>query len=234
MSSKVPPYNEASAMVRPYSNFLASRIKDILKENTAINFHGNHRSGRLLSRNVTKLVMGEERVFSKRNQIDSPNHHLIIALDASGSMQGEREYNAYLGTVLALDTFKKVRMKFTIFEFGDDTKILATDKYVNPHFLNYSSQGGGTDDGYMIKTVADYMKKNPNDEFLFIIIGDGQGGRLPDNELDYIDRRGYAMAIGIGEGARSVERQYRNGIAVEDVTKVPQVILNQLHAYIHR
>lgn len=229
-----PSYPEASAMVSPYTNYLASRIKDIMKENTAMGFHGNHRAGRLLSRNVTKLTMGEERVFSKRNVVDNPKHHLIVALDASGSMDGEKMHNAYLGTVLALDTFQKIRMPFTIIEFGDEVTELATNTRVNPRFLNYRSQGGGTDDAEMVRYVADYMRRRADEEFLFIIIGDGCGVTLPRQELQYIKDHSVPLAIGIGNGAESVVRAYPGGVSVEDVTRVPGVILSTLHQYIHR
>lgn len=230
----VPGYVEAAAMVSPYTNFLASRIKDIMKENTAIAFHGNHRSGKLLSRNVTKLTMGEERVFSKRNQIDSPKHHLIVALDASGSMDGEKMHNAYLGTVLALDTFRKIRMPYTVLEFGEEVNYLVEEGKVDPRFLNYRSQGGGTDDAEMVRQVAEYMRRKPDEEFLFIIIGDGCGVRLPKKELEYIQSRSVPLAIGIGRGAQQVAHAYPGGVHVDDVTKVPQVVLSTLHEYIHR
>lgn len=229
-----PSYIEASAMVSPYTSYLAARIKDIMKENTAINFHGNHRSGRLLSRNVTKLVMGEDKVFSKRNQIDSPKHHLIVALDSSGSMDGEKMHNAYLGTVLALDTFRKIRMPFTVIDFGNEINVIVENNSVAPNFLNYRSQGGGTDDAQMIHWVATYMRQRPTEEFLFIIIGDGCGTRLPKAQLDYIATRSVPLAIGIGSDSERVAQAYPGGVAVPDVTQVPQVVLSTLHQYIHR
>lgn len=233
-STRVPNYPEASAMVSPYTNFLASRIKDILKENTAINFHGNHRAGKLLSRNVTKLVLGEERVFSKRNTIDSPHHHLIVALDSSGSMSGELMQNAYLGTVMALDTFRKVRMPFAVFDFDDEVDLLVSNTQVDPRFVNYQSKGGGTSDDDMIRVVAKYMAQRPDSTFLFLVIGDGQGRKLPKPELEYIQSRGLTIGIGIGSGAHQVAKAYPNGVMVQDVTQLPQVILQKLHDYISR
>lgn len=231
---KTPSYTEASALVSPYTNFLASRIKDIMKENASIKYHGNHRHGRLMSRNVTKIALGETRVFSKRNQVDSPVYHLIVALDASGSMNGEKELNAYLGMVMAVDTFRKIRMKSTVIEFGDDVRVLLDGQKADRRFFDYSSQGGGTDDAAMVDWVYNYMTRNKDEEFLFIVIGDGQGQRLPQDKLRYIDENSTALAVGIGRGSEKVAQAYPGGVYVPDVPKVPSVILNRLHEAIHR
>lgn len=230
----VMPYAEASALVSPYTNYLTSRITSIMKENASIKFHGNRKNGKLLSRNITKLTLGEDRVFSKRNQIDSPLYHLVIALDGSGSMNEEKELNAYLGSVLAVDTFTKLRMKATVFTFSDSVQQIVTAGKMSEDFITYTSEGGGTCDDDMIYKVASFMRKNPEDDFFFIVIGDGVGNTLPPKEVEYIQSRGIAMALGIGPGSQAVVKAYPNGVYVADVSQVPQVILNTLHNIIHR
>jgi hypothetical protein len=149
-------------------------------------------------------------------------------------MGGEKEYNAYLGAVIAFDTFRKIRMPMTIVQFGDEVIELVDQNMMSPRFVNYHSQGGGTEDNAMIIHAANYMAKRPDEQFLFIVMGDGCGERLDKNKLEIIKAHSIPMAIGIGRGSEDVVGQYPGGVLASDVAEVPNIILKTLHGYIHR
>jgi len=228
----VPEYNEASALMRPYSDTLSNRLADVLKEKKAVNYSGLHKRGRLLSRNVTKIITNEERVFSRRNNPDTPDYKIYVVLDRSSSMRGSLAASAYLAGVMVYNTARKLKMPVEVWAFNDAVEVIAKDDRKEEYFLRYNTSGG-TDDSLMVKYLAAKVKKDPTTPLMFII-GDGEGVSLPQGDLAYLQKRGFIMGIGVGNGAGSVARAYPNGVCVENAADVSKTIIKTLREIIKR
>ena len=229
----IPDYKSASALMRPFSDTLANRLLDVLKEKKAVTHSGLYKRGKLLSRNITKLMTNEERMFSRRNNPDTPDYKVYVVIDRSGSMDEEQKISyAYLAGVMVYDTALKMKMPVEVVSFNEDVEYIADNQNRTPDFEQFSTSGG-TDDANMVRELADKVKKD-QEETLVFIIGDGEGTSLPSASLAYLQKKGFLMGIGVGEGTERVAEAYPNGVTVASPKDVPKVIIQTLRGLIKR
>lgn len=230
----VPPYKEASLLMRPYASVLATRLNDILEEKASTRYVGLKKTGKLLGRNASKIATGEDRIYSKRTTPDSPYHKIYIALDASGSMDQESKASwAYLTAVLLYDTTQRMRMPIEVISFGDNPTVIASDQNMSSSFKQWGPNQGGTRDSRVVEMIANKVKKEFEQPIVFII-GDGDGDGISSQDVDTIQSKGYMMGIGIGNNCGSVAKRYPNGRVVPNPSDVPKVIIKTLREIIKR
>ena len=226
-----PTEAEAKTLLNSLSFVFSQKLKDVLKEQKAIRFTGNHKSGKLLNKNAYKVAIGgETRIFSKRNNPDTPNYAVYLGLDSSGSMEGERQTFAFLGAVLLKDVCKRLGFPIRIFSY--DTRVTELKK-----LDEYDATGGGTDDSSVFRAINKVID-GTQDNLVFIVT-DGETYR--DGDFDALKKglkKKNAITFGVGIGEMSMERSlkknYDNAVCVEKVEKLPSTLLTLIKSIIHR
>lgn len=230
LPQEFPNPEETRALLRPYISTVSRRLLDILKEHTAIRFEGNHISGRLLSRNAYKVVTGEERIFSRRNNPRKPDYTITIVLDESGSMTGARMRHTYMASVLLEEICKKLGFTIHVIIYDDDTRL---EESVEAY---RDFRGGGNEDDVAMREVLRVTSELENN--IVFILTDGGVCSTPEHELKIMrDLKYIVIAIGIGlqgDDLEALRHYYKDTIEASNLEELPQIMINQLKRLIHR
>lgn len=228
-----PTEREAITILKPYINTLSQRLQSILQEKAHTRWRGNHLSGKLLNKNAYKITIpNETRVFSKKTTPDNPHYHIYLLLDSSGSMGGKRGLYAYLGGVLIQEVSKQLRFKLTMLSYDEDFE------YVNSLENDYDQNGGGTDDYSAFREVS--KKIDPQENNLIFVLTDGETAVIKERQelLDTLTKKKNALIFGVGIGKdislETIIKQYKQGIAVGEVSEVPQKLIEVIRSIIKR
>lgn len=226
-----PAEAEATALMYPYAMTLAQRLRDILKEQSATRWRGQHKSGKLLGKNAYKVCIKDEtRVFSKKTTADTPKYDVYMAIDSSGSMAGPKSVHAFMAACLLKKTCQVLGFELNLYRFDlDCTKMNTLD--------DYKATGGGTEDTEAFREIEHDMKSNTAS--VVFIVTDGETGRNDDYE-DIIkkikSKGGEIYGIGIGESIRkeTIEANYENPVVVQKSENLPKEIISIMRRIIKR
>lgn len=236
---KRPTLREAQTILRPYINTLASKLKDVLKENSMSRFTGQHKAGKLLSVNAYKVLLDEKRIFSRKTNPKQPKYNVYFALDSSGSMTPHLLKNTFMGAVLVSEACKQLGMPVTLYNYESTAREMRT-------LDDYKDSGGGTEDIAVLDKVHEHITRNnfQEDDNLLFIITDGEPNRPADKDSSDYGRlhkdltkkfNTQIFALGIGDGiSRYFHDYYENAVVVPDVTELPLELMKLLKSIIHR
>lgn len=234
---------EAQAILSPVSSTIAHRISNILKEKRITRFSGNFKRGKLLPKNVYKVITGDRRPFTKKVNANVPDYEFWSLLDASGSMiQSKMNPSPHIATyasaILIQDIAKKLNFKHYSYSFGD---IVEENHSIQETYLDdYCRRGTGTQDKYAMQYVLDDAKKrtNPQDKILFMFT-DGLSGADLKPEIEALEKlRFLILAISVGvkdkKANELIKKRFENSIIVSDPGKLPDALLTKLRSIIKR
>lgn len=227
----IPEDKELDVLLAPYINTLAHRIVDILKERSSTRYTGAYKKGRLLSKNAYKVIVGDTRLFSRKNNPDKPNYTITLLLDESGSMrEGNKHFNTYIGSYLLAKTCEKLGFKVNVFKYAEYVRKIDS---IQEH---RHMTGGGNDEVLALKEVERNLY--PEDDNLLFILTDGLAGDNPQRVLQKLNQKNCTtMAIGIGlrEGEEKQLREfYPHSVAVPNAEDLPMSLIGIMKGMIHR
>lgn len=222
---------EAAALLRPYITTLATRLRYILQEKAATRFRGLYKQGKLLGKNTYRVLLpNEDRIFSQKSTPDTPKHAVYMAIDCSGSMDGDRETFAFTGGVLLKHVSKELGFTVHMYEFdGGCRELYRLD--------DYYEKGGGTADEAAFEQI--YKDASPSEDNLVFIVTDGE---TRDNNRGRImrklekERNAQIFGIGIGNGIsfETVKQNYPRALKVNEPKELPSALINLMRNIIHR
>lgn len=141
------------------------------------------RSGKLDEAKLVDAVFGRPTVYSQRNQSEVPTISVVLMIDESGSMGGEKIGDAKQVAVLFTEALKLVpKSKLFVYGFTSDYDEDETDTitiYKEPGFDRTCALGSvkakrNNRDGRCIRGVVDRVKKFNPGKCLLFVISDGQ------------------------------------------------------------
>jgi hypothetical protein len=229
LNQSIPSDNELKLLLSPLSNTLAIKLSNILKENSTIRYTGSHLQGRLLSRNAFKVMTGDNRIFSRRNNPHKPDYAVTFILDESGSMQGKKHANAYIGTFLIKEACRKLNFKTHFIKYNDDPEKLAD-------LSGYRDfRGGGNDDLRVCELVYNELDK-AKDNLVFILT-DGGICNDPTPILRKFNAENIPyFAVGVGLDscqAEQLKQYYQKSISCP-AEQIPEKLIGLMSKVIHR
>jgi hypothetical protein len=232
-SNKTPIPNitlaEAVVLVRPYALTLAQRLRGVLNDIKAVHWRGNHQSGKLLSKNAYKVGLGDSRIFSKKTEPDTPYYSVFMAIDSSGSMEGEPAQNALLGATLLQEASKNLKFKLHLYAFDSNCRKLKD-------LSGYNATGGSTDD---YKAMREFLKDIvPGEQNIAFIVTDGDVNLSDERTvlLKKLSKVAKVYGIGIGDSRieQSIRRAYPNPVFCPKVEDIPKELIGIMRREIHR
>ena len=244
-------FKQYKAMMRsvlPYVEHFKRRFDNFLPQEEE-GWSGRYLRGRRLNyKQIAKEVpIKRGRLFSRREVPDRKEIVFELLIDVSASMRKEEKIqNAIKALLLVSEVLDSLSMPFSIRVFNENVYELKSfdEDYrsVKSRIMELTSNvGGGTDLGKAVGAGADslefYMKKSGM-KGIIVMFTDGQPTKgLKGNELkvflSQVRQKIPIVAIGVGEALHMVKEYFdRNGINVEDISKLPSafsfVMENQL------
>jgi hypothetical protein len=228
-----PRFSEAetAALMRPYITTLATRLRYILQEKASTRFRGLYKQGRLLGKNAYRvLIPNEERIFSQKSTPDSPKHAVYMALDCSGSMDGDRETFAFVGSVILKHVSQLLGFPVKMYSYDGGCRLLHT-------LDDYRESGGGTSDSEALRMIL--ADSSASDDNLVFLVTDGdtrEGDRLSLLNRLKKERNAEVFGIGIGGGIslETVKHNYPHALYVREPKDLPAELINLMRSIIHR
>ncbi len=241
-------YKAMMRSVLPYVEHFKRRFDNFLPQEEE-GWSGRYLRGRRLNyKQIAKEVpIKRGRLFSRREVPDRKEIVFELLIDVSASMRKEEKIqNAIKALLLVSEVLDSLSMPFSIRVFNENVYELKSfeEDYrsVKSRIMELTSNvGGGTDLGKAVGAGADslefYMKKSGM-KGIIVMFTDGQPTKgLKGNELkvflSQVRQKIPIVAIGVGEALHMVKEYFdRNGINVEDISKLPSafsfVMENQL------
>lgn len=220
------PDEDLERLFSQYINTLSRKLNDVLKERKATKYTGSHKRGKLMSKNAYKVIVGEKRIFSKKNRPDTPQYVVTMLLDESGSMNGNRHAYTYMGALLLERTCRKLGFPVNVIIYDDSVKIGVVSDYRR-------LCGGGNREEKALTKAKEIIKKE-DDNILFLLT-DGGAGVDPRPILKELKKMNtLSIAIGIQCNVIQMKRYYDTAIMVDEVEQLPKTLINLLQKVIHR
>ncbi len=186
------------------------RMRRLVSDNETASFEKN---GRLNMKRYAEKGTSTINLFSRRTQKDRQNSRVLICLDVSGSMHGNKIAKAGEALVCLVEGLTSAGIPVKVITFCENQ-----DTVTHHHYVNYGNSrldrvslmliepGGRNFDGFSIRyAVKDLMKKRVNHDIL-IIISDGQPNTsyidykhmLADTAAAVTEAKRLTRVIGIG------------------------------------
>ena len=219
---------EVNAILYPYISVMAERLKSILKERATVRHYGNYKRGKLLGKNAYKVAIREKRMFSKRNNPDTPDYTVSIVLDSSGSMNGTKAIYSFMGACLIRDVVKKLSFKVNFYHFDENFGKLNN---INEYKKRI---GGDTQDIHALESLEKELKADEDN--LIFIFTDGYSEGDPSQIIKKILNKKNATLIGIcfGNKSMALSNRYPDYILVDKPEELPKALLAKLRQLIKR
>ena len=228
----IPQEDELNSLLNPYISTLASKLKSILAEKKAIKYSGNYLKGKLLSKNAYKVLTGEDRIFSKRRNPDSPDYEITFVLDASGSMSNDgKQVQAFIGTFLLSETMRRLGFNSRLIRYSDKVKTIDS-------LEGYREEAsGGNRDEEALEYVLSKMNKD-KDNIIFLLT-DGGACQDPRKIVAKIKEEKITF-VPVGIGLDRQDKDYfdnyypENQVIVKNPEDLPKTLVQVLSKIIHR
>lgn len=223
----IPRDEEIEALYGPYITTLARKLSDILKERSTIRFTGARKVGKLLSKNAFKVITGDKRLFSRRNNPHIPHYVITMMLDESGSMVANNcHYNTYIASYVLKRACDKLKFQVRLIQYGD-----------RPHLISQLSDYRSIRaDGNMDADALEYAYKllNVDDDNIIFHLTDGGFCQDVQYTVNKIIKDKKALVIGVGIQTEEVKKHFKDSVVVPTVEKLPMALLKLLTNIIHR
>ncbi len=179
-----------------------------------------------------------DRLWTRKNVPSRRNIAVLLLVDLSGSMRGDKVYHATLGTILLAETLERLKINFSIYGFQDQlislvdfyqgldlsakSNIIAMQEEVDGTRLNGNNNPHYNDDGPCLSEAALILSEQSASERYLIVVSDGQpeGCRSTKQDLHHsieeinAQKEIQLMALGLGPNTQHVVDFYaEQGIA---------------------
>lgn len=210
---------------------IGQKLNDILKERRATKYTGNYTTGRLLSKNVYKILTNDNRIFSRKLENKPAGYRFYFCVDNSGSMNGEPAYYAIQTAQILQMALEPFYLPIKYYQYGEEAREIV-------NFDDYRADGRTTNDLPALELVRNDAKSYPTDEKIIFLLTDGYTENRPERSeiiRDLKQNHGYIFAIGIGNfDIHGLQTNYENIVKTRTPAELPAELLKLVRSIITR
>jgi hypothetical protein len=260
--SRLPPlnipvastaYEQARSKVAPQINQLARHLDDALRPRRRLHESAGFSSGAKLDLRRVMKFDADPRLYNqlwiRKNIPSRRDAAVLLLLDLSGSMRGEKSEALLAGTILLAETLHRLTIPFALIGFQDvlipfcdfGEGLTSTVRQAIgqlPREINGDRPGGNNkpsynDDGPCLRESASLLLRWPATDRLLLVVSDGlpEGRRSSPDDLHTAVRelRGRRaglklIGVGLGSGTEHVRDFYPESVANVPVPEFAQEI----------
>ena len=112
-------YEQLYDKIKGHLHFFTGRLNSILEDNKNIRFGGCFRTGKLNHKKAYKFKCNNTKIFSRKQKRMHREYNVILLIDESGSMSGDKIFNTAKATVLLSEVLNKVGIPFELYGFNE-------------------------------------------------------------------------------------------------------------------
>ena len=244
-------YNKEFEPVKNLTINLQKNLKDIFKNSKDDRINGFY-SGKINERYLYRL---DKKFFYRIKEKQIPNDTAVLVLvDLSGSMHGERVNYARLACMMLYEVCKELKIPYAVI---GHSAVYKEDTVIHKHFIDFNSKNkdekynlfymqdhGNTREGVSLKYAGEYLMKQPELNKVLFSISDGQPNHTAKNgvysnevskndtarvvkELSQMGIKAFGIAIG-SEKSKLKEIYLNNYIDVSNITSLPEKLVDLL------
>lgn len=112
---------------------IQARIRRMLAQQDFVANYGGYRSGKIQAASLHRLLVGDDRVFSRREEHNAENTAFTLLVDCSGSMSGDKIVVACETAFLMAETLSRLGINFEILGFSCADHLGFTAKQIDEY-----------------------------------------------------------------------------------------------------
>jgi hypothetical protein len=109
--------HEFEEEAKTVSNYIAKDLRRLLEERRRQYYVGGYKSGKLNTKKLYSVRMGNDRIFKKKNEIRAVNAAVSLLVDLSGSMIGDKVKVAMLSAYAFALVLEQIKIPYEVFGF---------------------------------------------------------------------------------------------------------------------
>ena len=241
------------------SEYLANELRPIFKIKRARRREAKFKTGgdigiiKRISELANNIDSFDSRAWEKRSKPTDLDYVFTLLVDLSGSMNGVKSYNAFLGAACVAEALQKLAIPVNITSFTDRLilhkdfrEVLARDKYIQMWKTMdaevHSGHASYNSDGWAIHNVTKQLKNQTGKLKYLLVFSDGRPVNAPRHRSwilrEEIKRTAHTIktrpiGIGIGgSGCESVQHYYKDHILCPDIASFPHKVVEVVKAIV--
>lgn len=237
----------------------SNQVRRLLQVRTAARYEHNHKHGRLHNRSVYRVAMPaindgdwNSRIFKKRKVDDVLKANVLVLVDWSGSMAGDKAVHAAEAAVLINEVFSrvlKIPLEIVSHAFTDKPNYgiikpfdsPATSDQIRDRFADFTGVMSGNDDHDALLFAYQRLLDRKTKRRVLIALSDG----APADGYEYsdvynalaqtcktIEASKVVELYGLGILDKNVERFYKKHSVLKNVNELEKTLLELLNKII--
>ena len=212
-------YLSALSAVRAYIPAM-SKVLSCKGQEVDYELHGLP-SGRLNTNRLVAFRAGNRNIFDKQGTVTCSSASVVMLIDESGSMSGNREQRAREAAILINEAIARIpNVNFYCYGYtSEELCVYAENGRTSKWALSATSSKGGTPTGLAMKLASERVRRFTSDPVLMLVLTDG----APDSSKEVIEqdrelRTKKFHPIGIGIQSNAVSRTFKDYVVMNDIS----------------
>lgn len=180
------PYQRYYTEVVGKIDEIEGRLRDVFIPNMHFRWERNQPSGPKIT--MTQAMKfeatgeGYRELFERRIDPTRPDIAVVVLVDRSGSMSGEKIESAVRGAIFSKEVFQRIGVRCAIVGFADQQELLCDfqddtqEQATQERFMSGLAVGGGTQDAQALRYGAGLLQDLGARRGAVVVISDAQSG----------------------------------------------------------
>lgn len=225
---------------------LSKKVRNILKVYSQARYAGGKKKGKINKRALASITTGNDRIFRQKEVKDVLDTSVMLLVDTSGSMCGDRYTHAVAATAMLNDCLSKLNIPHAVYGFTYSSR--KNIMYEHKRFNQSTTQEdiitsmcsedvdmSGNDDGDAVLYAHDKLIKQKQKRKILIVLSDGQptdpprmGRKYLKHITNEITTKSPVELYGLGIQTDSVKEYYTQTEIIHNCNNLESTLLTLL------
>lgn len=212
-------YNATLAKVRKYIPAMSKALACKSRDSHYV-LHGLP-EGKLNTNKLVALKCGNTAIFDKKGEVTCSSASVVMLIDESGSMSGDKERRAREAAILVNETIARIKnVHFYCYGYTDDRlTVYAENGRTSKWALSATGSHGGTPTGDAMRLSARRVRSFTNEPVLMLVLTDGSAddNRKVVRQDEALRGAGF-IPIGVGIQTSYVKNSFKEYVVIQDIS----------------
>ena len=223
----------SSDVLRSINSMSSGRLRHEVRqlfENSGIESWQRNRKSGAVNVHALPLAGHTDRVFKRRQEVEGIDSAVVIVLDVSGSMKGNRLDTAVDACAALIDTLGRAQVSVCVIAFHSYASVLlpfGTNYRKATAILSRLKTGGNTNDYFGVRHAHKLLSERDEQRKVCFVLSDGDGHIYRTRQQVEVGKRMGITTIGIGI-KHDVSNVYDQSIKVDELKDLGVATFKQI------